>query len=102
MAWSGFALLILAGAGIIGTGLPAAFILITVACLGATLGLYTGAIPVALLWALPSRLINLLENALLQALPLYVTMGLLLARLPLADAPYRTGNAILPRTASAP
>ena len=42
-----------------------------------------------MLGALPGRLINLFENDLLQALPLYVTMGLLLDRLPVADALYR-------------
>ncbi len=102
MEWSGLALLILVGIGIITTGLPAAFILIAAACLGAVLGLTTGTFEVSLLWALPSRLINLLENDLLQALPLYVTMGLLLGRLPVADALYRTSIAIMPKRASAP
>jgi len=102
MEWSGFALLILVGIGIISTGLPAAFVLIAVASLGALLGLLTGTFPFSLLWALPGRLINLFENDLLQALPLYVTMGLLLGRLPVADALYRTSNAILPKRASAP
>jgi tripartite ATP-independent transporter DctM subunit len=102
MEWSGFALLILVGVGIISTGLPAAFVLIAVASLGALLGLTAGTIPFSLLSALPSRLINLFDNDLLQALPLYVTMGLLLGRLPVADALYRTSNAILPKRASAP
>ncbi|MEP7030614.1 MAG: TRAP transporter large permease subunit [Pseudolabrys sp.] len=102
MEWSGFVLLILVGIGIISTGLPAAFILIGAATLGATLGLASGTIPFSLLWALPGRLINLFDNDLLQALPLYVTMGLLLGRLPVADALYRTSNAILPKRASAP
>jgi len=102
MEWSGLVLLILVGVGIITTGLPAAFVLITVASLGALFGLLSGVIPLSLLWALPGRLINLFENDLLQALPLYVTMGLLLGRLPVADALYRTANAILPRSASAP
>src|ERR1017187_3634222 len=102
MEWSGFALLILVGIGIISTGLPAAFVLIAVASLGAGLGLMAGTIPFSLLWALPGRLINLFDNDLLQALPLYVTMGLLLGRLPVADALYRTSNAILPKRASAP
>ena len=39
MEWSGFALLILVGVGIISTGLPAAFVLITVASFGAVLGI---------------------------------------------------------------
>jgi tripartite ATP-independent transporter DctM subunit len=102
MEWSGLALLILVGVGIISTGLPAAFVLIAVASLGAALGLATGAIPFSLLWALPGRLINLFDNDLLQALPLYVTMGLLLGRLPVADALYRTSIAVMPKRASAP
>src|SRR5260370_12497211 len=61
-----------------------------------------GTIEISTLWALPSRLVNLFENDLLQALPLYVTMGLLLDRLPVADALYRASNAVLPRSPSAP
>jgi tripartite ATP-independent transporter DctM subunit len=102
MQWAGLALLVLVGVGIICTGLPAAVVLVTVATCGAILGVVTGAIEVSILWALPSRLINLFENDLLQALPLYVTMGLLLDRLPVADALYRAGNAALPRSPSAP
>ncbi|MFZ0845824.1 MAG: TRAP transporter large permease subunit [Pseudolabrys sp.] len=102
MEWSGLILLIMVGVGIISTGLPAAFVLIAVASFGALFGTLTGTIPPSLLWALPGRLINLYDNDLLQALPLYVTMGLLLGRLPVADALYRTSNAILPKRASAP
>jgi tripartite ATP-independent transporter DctM subunit len=102
MEWSGFALLVLVGIGIISTGVPAAFVLIAVASIGAVIGLLNDTIPSSLLWALPGRLINLFDNDLLQALPLYVTMGLLLGRLPVADALYRTSNAILPKRAAAP
>jgi tripartite ATP-independent transporter DctM subunit len=102
MEWTGFALLVLVGFGIIATGLPAAVMLIVAASLGALIGTISGTIPVALLSALPQRLVGLFENDLLQALPLYVTMGLLLDRLPVADALYRAGNAVLPRTSSAP
>jgi tripartite ATP-independent transporter DctM subunit len=102
MEWTGLALLVLVGVGIISTGLPAAIVLIAVATFGAILGVVTGAIDVSMLGALPSRLINLFENDLLQALPLYVTMGLLLDRLPVADALYRAGNTALPRSPSAP
>src|SRR5476651_2007539 len=101
MEWSGLALLIMVGIGIISTGLPAAFILIAVASIGAVLGLVTDTIPISLLGALPGRLINLFDNDLLQALPLYVTMGLLLGRLPVADALYRTSNALMPKHGSA-
>jgi tripartite ATP-independent transporter DctM subunit len=92
----------LVGFGIILTGLPAAVVLVGVATLGAILGVAAGTIEPATLGALSTRLINLFENDLLQALPLYVTMGLLLDRLPVADALYRTSNAILPRKPSAP
>ena len=102
MEWSGFALLILVGIGIIMTGLPAAFVLMAVACLGALIGIASGTFEISLLWALPGRLVNLFENDLLQALPLYVTMGLLLGRLPVADALYRTSISILPKRGSAP
>jgi tripartite ATP-independent transporter DctM subunit len=102
MEWVGLALLALVGAGIILTGLPAAVVLVAVATLGAILGMAAGTIELATLGALSTRLINLFENDLLQALPLYVTMGLLLDRLPVADALYRTSNAILPRKPSAP
>jgi tripartite ATP-independent transporter DctM subunit len=102
MEWAGLALIVLAGIGIIATGLPAAVVLISVAIFGAIFGVATGAIDGMTLWALPNRLINLFENDLLQALPLYVTMGLLLDRLPIADALYRAGNAVLPRSPSAP
>src|SRR5580704_12823224 len=102
MQWAGLGLLVLVGVGIICTGLPAAVVLVTVASCGAILGVVTGTIEISILWALPSRLINLFENDLLQALPLYVTMGLLLDRLPVADALYRAGNAALPRSPSAP
>jgi tripartite ATP-independent transporter DctM subunit len=98
----GLALLALVGFGIILTGLPAAVVLVGVATLGAILGVAAGTIEPATLGALSTRLINLFENDLLQALPLYVTMGLLLDRLPVADALYRTSNAILPRKPSAP
>jgi tripartite ATP-independent transporter DctM subunit len=97
MPWLGLVLLLLVGLGILFTGLPAAIVLIGVASAGAAFSVLSGAIPLALLSALPGRLVNLLENDLLQALPLYVLMGLLLDRLPVAEALYRTSLAILPR-----
>ena len=101
-AWFGLALLLLVAAGIVLTGLPAFVVLIAVASCGALAGLVTDAVPFALLTALPGRLVNLLENDLLQALPLYVLMGLLLDRLPIAQALFRSGLAILPPSPSAP
>ena len=101
-AWSGIGLLGLVAAGIVLTGLPAFVVLVAVASLGATFGVVTGAVSVAVLSALPARLINLLETDLLQALPLYVLMGVLLDRLPIAQALYRTALAVLPRSPAAP
>ena len=101
-AWSGLGLLVLVGAGILLTGLPAFVVLIAVASLGALIGLASGVVPFSLLTALPGRLVNLLDNDLLQALPLYVLMGLLLDRLPIAQALFRSGLAVLPSSPSAP
>jgi tripartite ATP-independent transporter DctM subunit len=102
MAWSGFGLLALVALGIVLTGLPAAVVLIAASVLGAILAVLTGTVPPALLTALPGRLINLLESDLLQALPLYVLMGLLLDRLPITDALYRAGLAVLRHRPAAP
>ena len=44
MEWTGLALLVLVGVGIISTGLPAAVVLIAVATCGAILGVVAGAI----------------------------------------------------------
>jgi tripartite ATP-independent transporter DctM subunit len=101
-AWCGLGLLLLVAAGIVLTGLPAFVVLIAVASFGAFGGLLTGTVPFSLLTALPGRLVNLFENDLLQALPLYVLMGLLLDRLPIAQALFRSGLAVLPPSPSAP
>src|SRR5437588_2760489 len=93
----GLVMLLLVGLGIVFTGLPAAVVLISVAVAGAAFSVMTDILSVSILTALPGRLVNLLENDLMQALPLYVLMGLLLDRLPVADALYRTALAILPR-----
>src|SRR6266568_3417555 len=93
MPWLGLSLLIFVGLGVVFTGIPAAVVLLAAACFGAAVGAISGAAPVHLLGVLPERLINLLENDLLQAIPLYVLMGALINRLPLADALYRCSTA---------
>ena len=75
----------------IATGLPAWVLLIGVALLFAIVGIAGGVFSLPLLSAIPSRLLGLLDNDLLQALPLYVFMGALLNRLPLAEILLRTG-----------
>jgi TRAP-type mannitol/chloroaromatic compound transport system permease large subunit len=95
-------MLALVAVTMIATGLPAFVALIGVAVLFAIVGVAAGALPYALLTALPSRVLGLLESDLLQALPLYVLMGALLNRLPLADILFRAGNALFARTPAAP
>jgi tripartite ATP-independent transporter DctM subunit len=100
MPWLGLSLLLLVGFGVVFTGIPAAIVLLAAACFGAVAGAISGAVPVQLLGALPERLINLLENDLLQAIPLYVLMGTLINRLPIADALYRCCLALVPGPAA--
>jgi len=98
--WLGLGLLLLVGLGIAFTGLPAAVVLLAVACFGAAMGALSGDVPIQLIGVLPERLINLLDNDLLQAIPLYVLMGTLINRLPLAEALYRCCLAVLPGPAA--
>ena len=100
MPWLGLSLLVLVGLCVVLTGIPAAIVLLAAACFGAVVGAISGAVPVQLLGVLPERLINLLENDVLQAIPLYVLMGALINRLPLADALYRCGLALVPGPAA--
>jgi tripartite ATP-independent transporter DctM subunit len=86
----GIALLVLAAVLVFATGLPAFLVLLFAACVGAVAGIASGSVPVDLLGALPARIVNLLDNDLLQALPLYVLTGALLDRLPVADALFET------------
>jgi tripartite ATP-independent transporter DctM subunit len=74
------------------TGLPAWILLIGVALLFALLGVAAGTFTLPLLTAMPARLLGLLDQDLLQALPLYVLMGALLNHLPLAQTLLRVGG----------
>ena len=102
MEAAGLWMLALVAILMIATGLPAFIVLIGVSVLFAIVGIAVGALPYALLTALPSRILGLLENDLLQALPLYVLMGALLDRLPLADMLFGAGNRLFARTPAAP
>ena len=90
MTATGLWMLLALGILIVGTGLPVWALLIGVASAFSAIGLITGAIDVNLLTAAPSRVIGLLEHDLLQALPLYVLVGMLLQRLAVADAIFST------------
>lgn len=100
MSWFGLLLLPLIGVALILTGLPAFVVLIGASGLGALAATFAGS--GGLLTALPARLTNLLENDLLQALPLFVLMGALLNRLPLADILFRTGTGLMHKSPAGP
>src|SRR5262249_5814888 len=102
MEAAGVWMLLAVGVVLLGTGLPAFAVLMGVSVLFAAIGLATGTLELPLLTALPSRIIGLLENDLLQALPLYVFMGALLYRLPLSDPLFRCGVALGGRSRAAP
>ncbi len=103
MSAFGLFLLVLIGWGTVFTGLPNVVVLMAVAVFGLLVGFACGVIELHLWAALPARIIDLMSNDLLQALPLFVLMGLLMNRLPVAGALFRTGIALLPRSdASAP
>ncbi|MCX7384434.1 MAG: TRAP transporter large permease subunit, partial [Alphaproteobacteria bacterium] len=102
MEFAGLWMLAAVGGGMIATGLPAFVVLIAVAMCFAAAGVAAGALPAGLLTALPFRIIGLLESDLLQALPLYVLMGALLNRLPLADRLFDAVRALLGRRPAAP
>jgi tripartite ATP-independent transporter DctM subunit len=86
----------------IGTGMPVFAAMIGVVSLFAAAGVAIGLVPLALLTALPARVFGLLETDLLQALPLFVLMGGLLNRLPLAGIVFRAFASLLGRSAAAP
>lgn len=85
---AGLWMLLTLGALVLTTGLPVWALLVGVASAFAAAGLATGAMDVHILQALPARTIGLLESDLLQAMPLYVFVGVLLQRLTVADALY--------------
>ena len=102
MEWAGLAMLAVVALGMVGTGLPAFIVLIATSLGFGAWGVWAGAIPAGLLTAMPYRLVGLLESDLLQALPLYVLMGVLLNRLPLADRLFLAARALFGNRAAGP
>jgi tripartite ATP-independent transporter DctM subunit len=84
-ATAGLWMLLALGVLIAITGLPVWALLIGVASAFASLGLAAGSLDLSILAALPMRMVGLLEHDLLQALPLYVFVGVLLQHLTVAD-----------------
>jgi tripartite ATP-independent transporter DctM subunit len=102
MESAGVWMLLGVAAALVLTGLPAWLVLIGISILASLVGMTAGAFSVALLSALPNRVLGLLESDLLQALPLFVLMGALLHRLPLADTLLRVLERALGRTGAGP
>src|ERR1044072_567982 len=102
MESAGLWMLLAVAVVLLATGLPAYAVLMGVSVLSGVVGLALGGLDLGLLPALPGRIIGLLENDLLQALPLYVLMGSLLNRLPLADRLFRCGVALGGKSSAAP
>ena len=99
---AGIAMLAAVAVLLIATGLPAWQVLLGVALAFAAGGMAAGVFALPLLTAMPARLLGLLEQDILQALPLYVLMGALLNHLPLAEILFRTGNRVLARSGAGP
>ena len=93
---TGLALLALVGGLLVTTGLPAYIVLVAASVLGAAIAVLSGLAPLALLGALPGRLVNLFESDLMQALPLFVLMGALLNRMAVVPALFKTLVWLLP------
>jgi TRAP-type mannitol/chloroaromatic compound transport system permease large subunit len=102
MSWLGLAMFAVAMALMIVTGLPVYAVLLGVASVFAALGVAAGAFDLALLGAVPARVVGLLEHDLLQALPLYALIGALLNRLPLAGLMHASGERLFARSGAAP
>jgi tripartite ATP-independent transporter DctM subunit len=102
METAGLWMLLCVAVAVMLSGLPAWMVLIGVALAFAAGGLWFGALTMPILTAVPPRLIGLLEQDLIQALPLYVLMGALLNRLPLARILFGVGTHVLRGTKSAP
>jgi tripartite ATP-independent transporter DctM subunit len=96
MSAIGLALLLLVGGLLITTSLPAYIALLAASVLGAAIAVLSGQAPVALLGALPGRLIGLFESDLMQALPLFVLVGALLNRMAVVPALFKTLVWLLP------
>ncbi len=95
---AGLWMLLALGVLIVATGLPVWALLIGTASLFAVLGLAARVIDLNVLAALPARMVGLLEHDLLQALPLYVLVGVLLQRLTVADAMFSSLARLFQRT----
>src|SRR5438552_5969925 len=101
MSALGLAMFAIALIAMVASGLPVYAVLLGVSALFTALGVALGAFDLALLGALPNRIVGLLEHDLLQALPLYALIGALLNRLPLAELLHGAGERVYARSGAA-
>ncbi len=90
MTTAGLWMLLALGVLVTTTGLPVWALLLGTSTAFAVAGLLSGAVEFNVLSALSPRIVGLLENDLLQALPLYVFIGVLLQRITVADSIFST------------
>lgn len=90
MTTAGLWMLLALGVLVTTTGLPVWALLLGVSSAFAIAGLMSGTVDFNVLSALSPRIVGLLENDLLQALPLYVFIGVLLQRINVADSIFST------------
>ena len=102
IAAAGIGMLVAVALLLVVTGLPAWIVLIGVASISAVAGLAGDVFSFPILTAIPARIVGLMENDLLQALPLYVLMGSLLHHLPFARQLFRVGRYALDRLGAGP
>ena len=98
MEAAGLWMLAALGVAMVATGLPAWIVLIGVSLVFAAGGIALGTFDASFVEAIYPRLIGLLENDLLQALPLYVLMGVIIARTLLAETLFSAARQVLAPT----
>lgn len=83
---------------LVATGLPAWIVLVGVSLVFAAGGIGAGVFDASFVAAIHPRLVGLLENDLLQALPLYVLMGVVIARTSLAPTLFTAAQGVFARS----
>jgi TRAP-type mannitol/chloroaromatic compound transport system permease large subunit len=98
MGTAGLWMLAVVAVALVATGLPAWLVLVGVSLGFAGAGIAAGAFDASFVAAIYPRLVGLLENDLLQALPLYVLMGVVIARTSLAPTLFGAARSLLAGT----
>lgn len=88
MSWLGIAMFVVLCVLILTTGLPVWALLLGVSSLFAMVAVVSGHTTLAAYAVLGERMVGLLADDLLQAIPIFVLIGTLLYKLPIADAVY--------------